>query len=79
MTLYWIRNIKSIRPSVVAWSGNHTEVNEAAREVFNGRHAAYYPGQPRKFDPKNDVLLHSEESVKLLPFNHDELQEESED
>lgn len=79
MTLYWIRNITSNRPTVISYSGHHTAVNNAAREVFNGRHRDFYPSQTKKFDPKNDVLLYSEDSVRLNPFNHDELQEESED
>lgn len=79
MTLYWVRNITSNNPIALRYKSHHTNVNEAAREIFNGRHKAYFSTQTKKHDPKNDVLLFAEEEIVLRGFHHDELQEESEE
>lgn len=79
MVLYWIRNITSNNPTVLKYIGHHTSVNEAARNVFNGRHYPHFNKSEKKHDPKNDVLLFGNEDVLLKGFHHDELQEELED
>lgn len=79
MILYWVRNITSNRPAVHKYISHQTDVNNAAREIFNGRHTKYFRSQTAKHNPKADVLLYSEEDISLISFHHDELQEESED
>lgn len=79
MTLYWVRNITSNNPVVLKHIGHHTSVNEAAREIFNGRHKQYFHNETRKHDSAKDVLLFGDEDILLRGFHHDELQEETED
>lgn len=64
---------------MLAYSGNHTSVHEAAREIFNGRHKKYFHDAGGKFDAKKDILLHAGDDCDLGSFYHDELQEEVED
>lgn len=79
MTLYWIRNIKSNNPTVLRYTSHQTQINNAARETYNGRHEKYFRGESRKHDTSKDVLLFGDTEVELRGFHHDELQEESED
>lgn len=79
MKLYWVRNTKDNRPIVLRYDAHHTNVNNAAKEIFNGRHKPYFKMETTKFDPVKDVLLHDGGYEGLESFNRDELQEESED
>lgn len=79
MNLYWVKNITANRPVVLVYGSHQTDVNRAAREVFNGKHSSYFSRNLSKFDPEKDVLLHDGGLQGLESFNRDELQEESED